>query len=82
MEADIATARKAVAMVTAAPGHGMHRDDLAAVMGMPWKQLWPSLGLAYAQGAIDFCRDYVVASASRRTRARVTAIATASRRTR
>jgi hypothetical protein len=45
-----------------APGGGLHRLELADMLGLPARgpSMREALGIAYRRHRIDFCRQYVV----------------------
>lgn len=56
-------ARQIVRIVTFAPGGGLHREQVAAAVGLPayGPELKQALMAAWSRGRIDFVRQYVVA---------------------
>lgn len=57
---------RAVRLVRAAPGCGLHRDELAELLEVPNGELWGHLGPAYRMKLIDVIRGYVVTPATAR----------------
>ena len=54
--------RQIVRIVTAAPGGGLHRADLAGLVHLPpyGKAFKTALMIAYKRGQVDFCGQYAV----------------------
>ena len=59
--------RRIIRIVTAAPGGGLHRADVADLLCLsPFGEAFKTaLMIAYKRGRIDFCRQFVV-TANRR----------------
>jgi hypothetical protein len=54
--------RQIIRIVTAAPGGGLHRADLAGLVHLPpyGEAFKTALMIAYRKNEIDFCGQYVV----------------------
>ena len=60
--------RQIIRIVTAAPGGGLHRADLADRLGLPayGEAFKAALMIAYKRGEIDFCGQYAVTTSERK----------------
>lgn len=55
------TVRRLLEIVRAAPGGGIHREDLERAFARGWAQIWPTARGLYGRGLIGFCGTYLVA---------------------
>lgn len=69
LPADWPVIKRITMIVRAAPGGGLHRDELAErLQPLDYATFTESLMIAYRLKRIDFCRQYVVRPATERKR--------------